>query len=171
MKLPSIFKRTKRVVEELENFKTTLETVSFNLPVKFVDQETTDKFYVLNPNGFVTISSKKYTEVAPGIYDRVIRSKDATIYEWEKDVLKILSEETWKDYVVIICKFDTQSKLEYHTHNTEERITLLEGSYFGTENKLFKKGDTQIIPAHTLHQFVPVENGKAIVLLKKSHEK
>ena len=120
-------------------------------------------------DGFISIPSDRYIEVAKGVFDRVVESPKDIRFAFEKPWRRKLKSIDFDNYIVLFVKFKTGGLFDLHYHPVIEKIHCLKGSYIGTpKGHLFAAGDVQHIPAYVTHLFKPVDDGLAIVCLKKN---
>jgi mannose-6-phosphate isomerase-like protein (cupin superfamily) len=128
------------------------------------------------------LSYDNYTEIATGIFDRLIKDpydiKEAVEGKYA-DVIKNLD---FDNYVHIFVKHYKEVRkvvddriiivpglFKLHHHDVLERMVNLEGEYIGSGNKIIRAGETQTIPAYTPHIFKSHSSfGFLIISLKKA---
>lgn len=152
----------KRVLDKLDELKGTLEEIGYLLPRKG------ENAFLMSPEKYFLIPSDKYVESARNCLSRIVLSKsDATTPE-EKKAMKYLSNHVFESSVVLFTKFNKNSFLEPHYHSFAERIIIVRGSVKVTLSKdTMHAGDQIDIPAFVVHQFMGLEDGFAITIIKK----
>ena len=123
------------------------------------------------------IPTDYYIKVGEGVYDRRVKDKNDFL-DWEIPIFKKhLNVSKFKDHLVLFARFDPEEFQEsafitgvgsYHSHDVDEEIYLVEGSYReDVYGKVCDKSGTSIlIKAFTLHSFIPLKKGYCIVYLK-----
>lgn len=113
------------------------------------------------------ISSDYYEMIADGIYDRVIKSRTDLIFPTEFVFADELKKIDFNKYLVVSCKMFRNGNFMLHHHDVNEIIICVSGSYIGSGDKIFKKGDRQYVQAFEPHVFKCIEAGYCLILLEK----
>ena len=121
---------------------------------------------VIDSGSYVSIPSNDYIEVADGVYDRRVEHKGDMRFKWEESAKDLLVDMDFENLFVIFVRFDKGSYFRPHYHETDEEITLIEGSYISNKS-MYTKGETQFVPANQIHDWETVEKGFAVLTLKK----
>lgn len=156
----NIFTRNKEegILSLLKDIKTSL----IDIDVVYQDPEQVNYLQLLTQ-----LSTEAYAQVAPGVYDRVVKDITDVKYAKEKPYADLLKKLDFKKNHVVFVVFTKHANFPPHYHGTEEVIHCLEGSYIGGENEVFIPGETQVIPANKVHTFIGVEDGMCLLTLAK----
>lgn len=115
------------------------------------------------------ISSDNYELIADGIYDRVLKHHQDIKFPTEFVFSHELENIDFSKYLVVSCKMFRNGNFMLHHHDVNEIIICVSGSYIGSGDKIFKKGNRQYVKAFEPHVFKCIEAGYCLILLEKPY--
>lgn len=114
------------------------------------------------------IPSDRYIELRYNVFARQILSPEDILFHYEACASSIINNIDFDENVVLAVKFDEGEGFPAHTHNVQETLRCLKGSYKDeVANIVYTEGDIQEVKPLQLHSFMPLEKGFAIVELYK----
>lgn len=158
-----------QALEVMRNLKESLVHVSVESPLELgvVKKSKQQRAIEIDADkSVIGISKDSYTEVADGVYDRVLINSGDIKYDHELLFTdQIASIDFDKNHVIFVC-FDEGSNFTEHYHRCDETILCLQGVY-SSNGKEYLAGDVQKIPAMFVHTFKGVSAGYALLTLEK----
>lgn len=114
------------------------------------------------------IPHDRYVELRYNIHVRQLVDNEDILFEEEVCAKQLIANIDFYENVVLAVKFDQGEGFPAHTHEVQETLRCLQGSYKdGVNNVVYNEGNKQVIPPLQLHSFIPLEKGFAIVELTK----
>ena len=114
------------------------------------------------------IPHDRYVELRYNIFVRQMVDETDILFDYESCADTIIQNIDFDENIVLAVKFDQGEGFPAHSHQMQETLRCLKGSYKdGVNNVVYNEGETQIVPALQLHSFIPLEDGFAIVELRK----
>lgn len=116
------------------------------------------------------IPNDRYVELRYNIFARQVLSPEDILFDYEMCASNTVKNIDFDNNVVLAVKFDEGEGFPAHTHNVQETLRCVKGSYKDeVANIVYTEGDTQEVKPLQLHSFMPLERGFAIVELYKQN--
>lgn len=117
------------------------------------------------------IPHDRYVELRYNIHVRQLVDSEDILFEEEACAKQLIANIDFDENIVLAVRFDQGEGFPVHTHEVQETLRCLQGSYKdGVSNIVYSEGQRQIVPPYQLHSFIPLEKGFAIVELIKQQQ-